>query len=640
MRRAGKEEAGPKDDASWNEEEKEHNKPKNAHELADFFLSRFDIDPKVRKELDRSSKQKVGEKAAERSRINVELIEPILAKKPWDRTFDQLAAVHAEISKAHCFDKIHVSPDAEFDLCKVANLEHFPTIGTAVFREGEIGDKFYVVLEGSVHIESQAKGMLVALFEGDSFGEIAVLHQTPRAATVYVEDPCKLLSVSAKDYDRRIRPFHVIEEEVKKREFRAIAAFESCDAEQLLKLVKVTTIRRFNVDTNIFKEGDDENFVMFIIKGFVEAWKQIGDGRLLYGTFGPGETLDMTNVCAGKPVSFTATACAIVDVMAVAWKDLVPPKDSGVESLIDAETMQKLLEREKRPPEGELLDDYAKNESLWQDYKNQMVSSVLWEKRWNKHQPNTPVIFNKYCQMPLRAVIGKDQTGSLSENLTSAALPPCAQDPFAAKRKNVLNRAMLGEKLMAPSELETGLAKALIRPQTGGKLRIEKRFAGERLKTKAENDSTFKSTALVVSSQPIKTIAGRLTQTPLYIKERWGSTAISEAAEQVILMNAGGEKFVRKTWGPKERDAPPHIRSTLARRGSRTSAWRPNGPPGQSGPFAAPCKPAPSWGMQKDRWVLSVKNKEERSTEQGGASDDEDPLVRPWVPAGPTMGYH
>eukprot|EP00961_Rhodomonas_salina_P118848 1599608-Rhodomonas_salina.1 len=50
----------------------------------------------------------------------------------------------------------------------------------------------------------------------------------------------------------------------------------------------------------------------------------------------------MKHVVAGKRVSFTATAVAIVDVMAIARKDLVPPKESGVASLIDSVTMEKL----------------------------------------------------------------------------------------------------------------------------------------------------------------------------------------------------------------------------------------------------------------------------------------------------------
>ena len=228
------------------------------------------------------SKARVDKKIAAQRRINVALIEPILAKKPWERKRSELATVHVEISKAHCFDKINVSPDAELEVCQVATLEHFPQMGVAICREGEKGDKFYVVLEGSVYVETEAKGTLVTLFEGDSFGEIALLHESVRAATVYVEAaPCKLLTVSARDYERRIRPHHLIEENTKRREFNSIAAFENIDEESLKTLVNVTRIKRFRVGADIFTEGDIEHVVMFIIKGFVEAWKQVGDSKIL-----------------------------------------------------------------------------------------------------------------------------------------------------------------------------------------------------------------------------------------------------------------------------------------------------------------------------------------------------------------------
>ena len=52
-----------------------------------------------------------------------------------------------------------------------------------VGRQGDEGDNFYIVEVGGVEVE--VGGTTVAqLKEGDSFGELALIYGTPRAATV------------------------------------------------------------------------------------------------------------------------------------------------------------------------------------------------------------------------------------------------------------------------------------------------------------------------------------------------------------------------------------------------------------------------------------------------------------------------
>lgn len=54
---------------------------------------------------------------------------------------------------------------------------------TAAAREGEEGDNFYVVEQGS--FEASVGGARVASYEGrGSFGELALMYNCPRAATV------------------------------------------------------------------------------------------------------------------------------------------------------------------------------------------------------------------------------------------------------------------------------------------------------------------------------------------------------------------------------------------------------------------------------------------------------------------------
>jgi signal transduction histidine kinase len=84
-----------------------------------------------------------------------------------------------------------LAPDELQRLRGVAVERHFE-VGTQVFQEGDPGDGLYVVSEGLVAISSRlANGeccVLGRIGPGDIFGEMAVLDNDPRSATVIAEE--------------------------------------------------------------------------------------------------------------------------------------------------------------------------------------------------------------------------------------------------------------------------------------------------------------------------------------------------------------------------------------------------------------------------------------------------------------------
>lgn len=78
--------------------------------------------------------------------------------------------------------------------------------GTVLVREGEHGDRFYVLLSGVAGVSQSSLGDRRILRAGEFFGEVALAMHVPRTATVTAMTPCVVASCDARTFDELLRP--------------------------------------------------------------------------------------------------------------------------------------------------------------------------------------------------------------------------------------------------------------------------------------------------------------------------------------------------------------------------------------------------------------------------------------------------
>jgi signal transduction histidine kinase len=95
---------------------------------------------------------------------------------------------------------------APADLALIAAAAHEETFapGATIFREGSPADRLYIILEGTVEVwkdyGDEQRDLIAAHGTGHLFGEMAVVDDLPRSATVVARDAVRLLSVGREDF--------------------------------------------------------------------------------------------------------------------------------------------------------------------------------------------------------------------------------------------------------------------------------------------------------------------------------------------------------------------------------------------------------------------------------------------------------
>jgi CRP-like cAMP-binding protein len=91
--------------------------------------------------------------------------------------------------------------DRVAEICKEQQFRS----GQSIFKEGEPGNRFYIILTGDVRISRNIPGSgeeaLAILSPGACFGEMSVFDRSERSTDAIANSPCTLITISRPDFE-------------------------------------------------------------------------------------------------------------------------------------------------------------------------------------------------------------------------------------------------------------------------------------------------------------------------------------------------------------------------------------------------------------------------------------------------------
>uniref|UniRef100_A0AAQ4QIK2 Rap guanine nucleotide exchange factor (GEF) 3 n=1 Tax=Gasterosteus aculeatus aculeatus TaxID=481459 RepID=A0AAQ4QIK2_GASAC len=132
------------------------------------------------------------------------LLTMILRKCPSQRSAEDLEVIYEEL--LHVKAVAHLSTSVRKELAAVLVFESHAKAGAVLFSQGEKGTSWYIIWKGSVNVITHGKGLVTTLHEGEDFGQLALLNDAPRSATIILrEDNCHFLRVDKQDFIRILK---------------------------------------------------------------------------------------------------------------------------------------------------------------------------------------------------------------------------------------------------------------------------------------------------------------------------------------------------------------------------------------------------------------------------------------------------
>jgi len=160
---------------------------------------------------------------------------------------------------------------------------HFKPKDT-VIKQGDDGDNLYVVESGKLKCyktmkQNQEPVFLKEYGPGEAFGELALLYNSPRAATIIAETDCVLWSLDRATFNNIVKNYAISKRNRYDSLLKTVKIFQTMDSYERSKLSDIFLEKFYSKGDIIIKQGDKGDYFYILDEGEAFAVKELSSSK-------------------------------------------------------------------------------------------------------------------------------------------------------------------------------------------------------------------------------------------------------------------------------------------------------------------------------------------------------------------------
>eukprot|EP01104_Vermistella_antarctica_P010458 TRINITY_DN279_c1_g1_i2.p1 TRINITY_DN279_c1_g1~~TRINITY_DN279_c1_g1_i2.p1 ORF type:complete len:396 (+),score=86.76 TRINITY_DN279_c1_g1_i2:127-1314(+) len=182
-----------------------------------------------------------------------------------------------------------------------------------IIQQGDVGDYFYVVEVGVCDIfvdkPDGSKEKVLVSKTGDTFGELALIYGSPRAASVIASTDCSLWAIDRGTYRRVLMNCTIRTRDQYKQFLDKVTILAPLDPYERLTVADALESVNFKKGEVIVRQGDIGDIFYIIVEGEVQVTQQAPDGTVgVVGVLQSSDYFGEIALLTHRPRAATVTA--------------------------------------------------------------------------------------------------------------------------------------------------------------------------------------------------------------------------------------------------------------------------------------------------------------------------------------------
>lgn len=250
------------------------------------------------------------------------------------KSASQISRIKARLTQSFMFSALE---EKDLEIVVGAMEEKIFQSGDKVIEQGKDGDNLYIIDKGTLDCYKKFSGQeqpkFLKVYEpGESFGELALLYNAPRAATIIAKEESVLFALDRETFNNIVKDVACKKREKYENFLSKVELLESMDPYERSKIADALKPLKFKMNEFVVKEGESGDTFYLIEEGEAIATKVLQQGKnpeIVY-KYKPGDYFGELALLKDTPRAANIVAVTELSLVALdrlSFKRLIGPME-------------------------------------------------------------------------------------------------------------------------------------------------------------------------------------------------------------------------------------------------------------------------------------------------------------------------